>query len=121
MKLTEKDKMFLEKLHDLLESKQLWIEKKSAVPSYFVLRGNYGEKISEAFGMTRQGVRWRFHHIFTDIYVEAFEVIWMVERNFGASLRQAAMEISKERFLLRERAKRANFTAGDHLAGKGKD
>ena len=67
MKLTEKDKFFLEKLRRLVDEKNLWIEKKQGMPGYFVLRGNYGDKIDEAFEMTRQGVRWRFHHIFSHI------------------------------------------------------
>ncbi len=121
MKLTEKDKTFLEKLRLLVEEKELWIEKKTSSPSYFVLRGNYGDKIDQTFSMTRQGVRWRFWHIFNRIYVSAYETIFLIERNFGTSLRQSAMEISKERFILREKAKRANFIAGDKIAHKDQD
>ena len=121
MKLTEKDKEFLERLRSLVEEKYLWIEKRHGMPSYLVLRGNYGEKIDQVFGMTRQGVRWRFWHIFNHMYVSAYETIYMVERSFGPSLRQAAMEISKERFVLRERAKRVNFVAGDAIANKNQD
>ena len=108
MKLTEKDMVFLDRLRRLLDEKDLWIEKRKSLPSYFVLRGNYGDKINETFHMTRQGVRWRFHHIFTEVYVAAYETVFMIERNFGTSLRQSAMEISRERYLLREKVKRTN-------------
>ena len=121
MKLTDKDKAFLDQLPQLVEEKSLWIEKRPGWPSYFVLRGNYGDKVAQSFGMTRQGVRWRFHHIFTQAYVAAYETIFFVERYFGPSLRQNAMEISKERFILREKAKRANFVAGDLIAHKNQD
>ena len=121
MKLTEKDKEFLDKLRRLVEEKSLSIEKKQAAPSYFVLRGNYGDKIDQAFAMTRQGVRWRFWHIFNRIYISAYETIFFVERNFGSSLRQSAMDISRERFLLREQTRAANAAAGDHHAHKNQD
>ncbi|MBT4816564.1 MAG: hypothetical protein HOJ57_28580 [Lentisphaerae bacterium] len=103
MKLTQKDIEFLEKLHGLLQLKGLRIEKRPGRPSYFVLRGNYGERIDRCFDMTRQGVRWRFHHVFTNIYVAAYETIFVIERRFGTSLRNEAMAISRERVLLRRR------------------
>ena len=121
MKLTEKDKAFLDKLRLLVEEKELWIEKRSSSPGYFVLRGNYGDKMDQAFGVTRQGVRWRFWHIFNQIYISAYESIFFVERNFGTFLRLPAMEISKERFILREKAKRVDFIAGDKIAHKNQD
>ena len=62
-----------------------------------------------------------FLHIFNRIYVSAYETIFFVERNFGPSLRQSAMDISRERFLLREQTKAANTAAGDHHAHKDKD
>ena len=91
------------------------------MPSYLVLRGNYGEKIDKAFGMTRQGVRWRFHHIFCEMYVSAYESIYMIEKSFGTSLREAAMQISRERFILRQRAKNSEFVDGDRVADKDQD
>ena len=112
MKLTEKDMIFLDRLRGLLDEKDLWVEKRKGVPSYFVLRGNYGDKINDTFHMTRQGVRWRFWHIFNSAYVAAYETVFMIERNFGTSLRQAAMEISRERYLLREKVKKVNSING---------
>ena len=52
MKLTEKDKSFLENLKNLMESKDLWVELKLGRPSYMVLKGTYGEKIHKTFRMT---------------------------------------------------------------------
>ena len=56
MKLTEKDKTFLENLKNLMESKDLWVELKLGRPCYMVLKGTYGEKIHKTFRMMRQGV-----------------------------------------------------------------
>jgi hypothetical protein len=67
-----------------------------------VLRGTYGEKIHRTFRMTRQGVRWRFQRIFTDIYVSAFSTILLIEKTFGTELRAHAIRISKERYTLRQ-------------------
>ena len=111
----------MENLKELMDSRDLSVELKPGKPSYMVLRGTYGENVYKAFGMTRQGVRWRFWHIFNRIYVSAYETIFFVERNFGPSLRQSAMDISRERFLLREQTKAANTAAGDHHAHKDKD
>lgn len=102
--LTEKDKEFLEKLKALMESRDLSVELKPDSPSYMVLRGTYGEKIHKTFRMSRQGVRWRFTHIFNRAYVAAFEVIMMIEQNFGTHLRDHAIQISKERHALRREA-----------------
>ncbi len=84
-----------------MESKDLWVELKPDKPSYMVLRGTYGEKIHEAFRMTRQGARWRFWRLFNDIYVSAFSTILFVEKTFGTELRDHAIRISKERHALR--------------------
>ncbi len=54
MKLTEKDKTFLEELETLMESKDLWVELQPGKPSYMVLRGTYGQKVHQAFRMSRQ-------------------------------------------------------------------
>jgi hypothetical protein len=67
-----------------------------------VLKGTYGEKIHKTFGVTRQGVRWRFQHIFGKIYVEAFLAILAVEKIFGTQLRDYAIRISKEQYTARE-------------------
>lgn len=114
MKLTEKDKTFLENLKKLMESKDLWVELKPGRPSYMVLKGTYGEKIHKTFRMTRQGVRWRFQRLFNHIYVEAFETILMIEKTFGTELREYAVRISKERYELRREVIGMGFqSAGD--------
>ncbi len=106
MKLTQKDAQFLEKLKGLIESKDLHIELKPASPSRMVLKGTYGEKIHKTFGVTRQGVRWRFQHIFGKIYVEAFSTILAIEKIFGSELRQYAIRISRERYQRNQKAKK---------------
>ena len=115
MKLTQKDKEFLERLKHLLESRDLWVELKPGSPSYMVLRGTYGQKIHSTFRMTRQGVRWRFHRVFSEIYVSAFETILAIERTFGTQLRDHAIAISKERYALSQEALKAEFTAASKL------
>ena len=102
MKLTEKDLEFLELLRELMQSYDLSVELKIDRPSYMVLRGTYGDKISRAFRMTRQGVRWRFQRVMTDIYTSAFESILFIEKTFGTELREHAIRISKERYALRQ-------------------
>ena len=108
MKLTVKDKDFLEQLKSLLEAKELKINLKEDGLKRFVLRQNYGDKIEKSFGMTRQGVRWRFHHLF-EAYVSAYEVLYFVESNFGTELRSMALEIAKERVALRKKASQRGF------------
>jgi hypothetical protein len=115
MKLTEKDKTFLETLKQSMESRDLSVELKPDLPSRMVLRGTYGEKIHKAFRMTRQGVRWRFWRLFNDIYVSAFETILFVEKTFGTQLRDHAIRISKERYALRQEATQVGFTSADAL------
>jgi len=119
MKLTEKDKAFLEQLKTLMESKDLSVELRPGSPSHMVLRGTYGEKVHRAFRMSRQGVRWRFWHLFNETYVSAFETILFVEKAFGAQLREHAIRISKERYELRQEALQTGFQSADVLAGKG--
>ena len=109
MKLTEKDKTFLEVLKKLMESKDLWVELKPGNPSYMVLRGTYGEKIHRTFRMTRQGVRWRFWRVFNEAYVAAFESILTIEKIFGTELRDHAIRISRERYALRQEAARTGL------------
>ena len=121
MKLTEKDKMFLENLKALMESKDLWVELKPAEPSYMVLKGTYGEKIHRTFRMTRQGVRWRFYRLFNHVYVEAFETILFLEKVFGPQLREHAIKISKQRYRIRQDAMQHGFEDAQRLAGKTTD
>jgi hypothetical protein len=78
-----------------------------------VLRGNYGEKIHKTFRMTRQGVRWRFWHLFNQDYVQAFEAILAIEKVFGPQLREHAIRISKERYALRQEAMQTGFQSAD--------
>ena len=104
MKLTIKDKDFLERLKPLFDSKVLEIELKKDGLKRLILRKNYGDKITSCFNLTRQGIRWRFHHIFSEIYVSAYEVIYFVESLFGTELRQKAIEIARERVELRKKA-----------------
>lgn len=97
MKLTVKDKEFLEQLKKALDEKELSIELKSDGFRQLVLRQNYGDHIERLFQMTRQGIRWRFQRLFNDIYVSAYETIYWVESQFGTSLRQDALAIARER------------------------
>jgi len=115
MKLTEKDKTFLENLKNLMESKDLWVELKPGKPSYMVLKGTYGEKIHKTFRMTRQGVRWRFQRLFNGVYVEAFETILMIEKTFGTQLREYAVRISKERYELSPEIVNQGFEGANDL------
>jgi hypothetical protein len=108
MKLTVKDKDFLEKLKSLLEAKELKINLKEDGLKRFVLRQNYGDKVEKCFGMTRQGVRWRFHHLM-EMYVGAYEGIYFLESNFGTGLRSMALEIARERVALRKKANQRGF------------
>ena len=93
-------------LKKLMESKDLSVELKPANPSRMVLKGTYGEKIHKTFGITRQGVRWRFQHIFGRIYIEAFATILAIEKIFGTQLRDYAIRISREQYQLRQKVKR---------------
>jgi len=104
MKLTVKDKDFLVKLKPLLESKEMAIELKRDGLKRLVLRQNYGDKIDRCFHMTRQGVRWRFHRIFSEIYVESLQTLYWIESQFGTELRHKALEVAKERVELRKKA-----------------
>ena len=92
-----------------MESKDLRVELKRGNPSHMVLKGTYGDKIHETFGVTRQGVRWRFQHLFGQAYVRAFETIVFIETAFGTELRDYAIRISKERYALRQRLLQSGF------------
>jgi hypothetical protein len=101
-----------------MESKDLWIELKPDRPSYMALKGTYGEKVHEAFRMTRQGVRWRFQRLFNGVYVSAFESILFIERIFGPALREHSIRISKERYELRQQAVQNGFQSADLLEAR---
>jgi hypothetical protein len=83
-----------------------------------VLKGTYGKKVHEAFRMSRQGVRWRFHRLFNNVYVCAFETILSIERIFGPELREHAIRISKERYELRQQATLNGFQSADSLVSR---
>ena len=106
MKLTNKDKEFLERLKALYETKELAIELKQDGLKRFVLRKNYGDRIEETFGITRQGIRWRFQRLFNVIYPEAYEAIYFIESLFGTELRQKVLAIARERVELRKKAQK---------------
>jgi hypothetical protein len=108
LKLTVKDKDFLEQLKSLLEAKDLKINLKEDGLKQIVLCKNYGDKVEKCFGMTRQGVRWRFHHLM-EMYVGAYEGIYFLESNFGIGLRNMALEIAKERVAIRKKASQKGF------------
>jgi hypothetical protein len=118
MKLTSKDKTFLCNLRGLLEEKQLRIELKDDGLKHLVLRQNYGDRIERVFGMTRQGVRWRFQRLFNEVYVEAYERVWWIEANFGTDLRHHAIAIAKQRIELRKRAAEPNQAFRNRFGGK---
>ena len=104
MKLTEKDDEFLRRLKVLLEKKDLDIEFKVNGLKRLVLKKNYGTKIESAFGLSRQGIRWRFKRVFNEIYVSAYLTIYWIESQFGIELRQKAIAIAKEQIELRRKA-----------------
>ena len=106
MKLTHKDKDFLGKLRTLIDSKDLTIDLKKDGLKRLVLRQNYGDKVEAWFGITRQGVRWRFQRLLNEIYVSAYETIYFVESHFGTELRKMAIEIAKERVTMRRKAQK---------------
>jgi len=109
MNLSEKDKIFLEHLKKLCDENQLEIELRNVGVKYMVLRQNYGDKVESSFGMTRQGVRWRFHRLFNEIYVSSYETIYWVESSFGTGLRGMALEIARERVEMRKKANKMEF------------
>ena len=115
MKLTEKDKAFLDNLRRLMDSKDLWVELRAGHPSYMVLRGTYGQAVHRAFRMTRQGVRWRFQRLFNDAYVSAFETILFLEKAFGTGLRDHAIRISRERYALHQEINCIGYQSADSL------
>ena len=99
-------------------SRDLYVELKPDRPSHMVLKGTYGQRIHEAFRMSRQGVRWRFWRLLNDIYVSAFETILFIEKTFGTQLRDHAIRISRERYALRQEITRNGFQTADSLASR---
>jgi hypothetical protein len=110
--------VFLETLKRLIDTGELSVELKPGRPSYMVLRGTYGEHIHEAFGLSRQGVRWRFQRLVNEIYVSSFETILFIERIFGSRLREPAMRISRERYKLRSKATENSFQSADSMVSR---
>ncbi len=92
-----------------MDAQDLRVELRPGNPSSMILRGTYGQKIHATFGTTRQGVRWRFQHLFGQAYVRAFETIVFIEAAFGTQLRDYAIRISKERYALRQKAAPPDF------------
>jgi hypothetical protein len=103
------------KLKTLMDAKDLWVELRPGRPSAMVLRGTYGQKVAETFHMSRQGVRWRFWHLFNERYVSAFETVLFVEKVFGPELRDYALRISRERFAAYQASHVVNFQSADTL------
>lgn len=104
MKLTHKDAEFLERLRRLMEEKDLTVELKARPAAHMVLRGNYGAKVETAFGVTRQGVRWRFNRVLNEMYVQAYCTILEVESRFGTGLRPMALAVLRDRAEMRRKA-----------------
>ncbi len=122
MKLSRKDKEFLERLRELVDQETVWIERTYETPLHFILRGNYGDQVERRFRLTRQGVRWRFWRLFNEMYVSAYETIIFIEKHLGASYRQDALIIAHERFVLRQQAlKDLSFKEANAYAGKDED
>jgi len=89
-----------------MDEKSLWIELVDDGLKHLVLRKNYGDHIEGCFGMTRQGIRWRFQRLFNEIYTSSLETILWMESLFGTELRQKAMAIARERAELRKKAQK---------------
>lgn len=104
MKLTEKDKEFLEKLRLQIEARMLRVEFREDGLCRLILRKNYGEKVEREFGLTRQGVRWRFQRLLGDIYPSAYETLLFIESSLGTELRRQVMAIARQRAELRREA-----------------
>ena len=101
-----------------MDSKDMSVELKPGRPSYMVLKGTYGEKIHKTFGVTRQGVRWRFQRLFGHVYVEAFLAILMIEKTFGTQLREYAIRISKEKYAWKRKALNRGFQSASEILRK---
>ena len=111
MKLTLKDKEFLERLRALLDEGVLSIHFREDGLKRLQLRQNYGSYVEQRFNMTRQGVRWRFKRLFNQVYPAAYETILWIESTLGAELRPKAMAIAKQQVELRKRAQQSTGRA----------
>ena len=120
MRLSEKDKEFLERLRELMDADAVWIERTPSQPSRFVLRGNYGSRVEDKFDLSRQGVRWRFQRLFNDLYVDSFVVLLFIEKQLGPQFRQDALIIAHERFVTRQKALQ-NYSFKEANSYRGKD
>ena len=118
MTLTNKDKAFLDQLRKLLEDRSLEVVLKTDGRSRMVLRGRYGDHLCRHLNLTRQGVYWRFDHIFNQQYVSAYEAIYWLESTFGTSLREYALTIAQERVALRKKALETGFQSADQLVSR---
>ena len=96
MNLSSKDRTFLCVLRALFDEQVLRVEFVDSDLKRLVLRQNYGSRIETAFGLSRQGVRWRFSRLFNQIYPHAYATILWVESSFGTELRQYAMAMAKQ-------------------------
>ena len=122
MKLSRKDKEFLERLNELVDDGTVWIERTYEEPLRFILRGNYGNHVEDRFKLTRQGVRWRFWRLFNEMYVSAYETIIFIEKHLGTGYRQDALVIAHARYILRRRALRdLSFKEANPYASQGED
>ena len=106
MRLTTKDKAFLDTLRHMLDEGELSIEFREDGIKRIVLRQNYGAKVAQRFGVSRQGVRWRFQRLFCQGYVETYERLFWFEALFGIRLRHYAIAMAKERIELRKQAQK---------------
>jgi hypothetical protein len=122
MKLSQKDKEFLERLKQLIDREVVWIERTYETPLRFILRGNYGDQVEGKFRLTRQGVRWRFWRLFNDMYVSAYETIIFIEKHLGTNYRQDALVIAHARFVLRQQAlKDLSFKGANSYGNEDED
>lgn len=122
MKLSRKDKEFVERLRELIDQGTVWIERTYETPLRFILRGNYGDQVERRFRLTRQGVRWRFWRLFNEMYVSAYTTIIFIEKHLGPGFREDALVIAHERFVLRQRAlKDLSFKEANPYRGKDED
>ena len=122
MKLSQKDKEFLERLKQLIDQNVVWVERTYEPPLRFILRGNYGGQVEGKFRLTRQGVRWRFWRLFNEIYVSAYETIVFVETYLGTSYRKDALVIAHARFVLRQQAlKDLSFKGANSYGSQDED
>ena len=113
MKLTNKDKAFLIELRKLLDRHAYEVVLKTDGRSRMVLRGRYRDAPGRHLNLTRQGVYWRFDHVFNGAYVSAYETVYWLESTFGPSLREHALTIARERVAMRRKAMANGLQQGE--------